>query len=122
VDEVFKDTNDIEHLSKLFKILGDANRLRILFTIGKDERSVSEIIEATSLSQTLVSFHLRALRDAGIVLAERQGAFIYYRLAKADLLNMVGEFQGYASKETVRTEKVEFLCPCPPMNKKIFER
>lgn len=110
----------VEQVAKLFKILGDANRLRILFTIGKGERSVSEIIEATNLSQTLASFHLRALRDAGIVTAERQGAFIYYRLAKVDLLDLISKFQGYASKETAETEKVEFPCPCPPMGKKNF--
>ncbi|MCL6611160.1 MAG: metalloregulator ArsR/SmtB family transcription factor [Peptococcaceae bacterium] len=89
----------VEQLAKLFKILGDANRLRILLAIGKGERSVSEIIETTSLSQTLVSFHLRALRDAGIVKAERQGAFIYYQLDKADLLDLFGEFKRYTIKE-----------------------
>ncbi|MDF9409635.1 metalloregulator ArsR/SmtB family transcription factor [Pelotomaculum isophthalicicum JI] len=119
MDRVFGGTY-VEHIAKLFKILGDANRLCILLTIGKSERSVSQIIEATSLSQTLVSFHLRALRDAGIVTAERQGAFIYYRLANADLLDLVSEFQEYASKETAETEKVEFPCPCPPMGKKYF--
>lgn len=105
----------VDQLAKLFKILGDANRLRILFTIGKGERSVSEIIEATGLSQTLASFHLRALRSAGVVTAERQGAFIYYRLVQVDLLDLISRFQAYATKETVDTEKVEFLCPCTPV-------
>jgi len=121
VGEVFGEIY-VEHVAKLFKILGDANRLRILLTIGKDERSVSEIIEVTSLSQTLVSFHLKALRDAGIVTAERQGAFIYYRLTKVNLLDIIREFQEYASqvKIMMETEKAEFPFPCPPMGKKFF--
>ncbi|OPX90782.1 MAG: HTH-type transcriptional repressor CzrA [Pelotomaculum sp. PtaB.Bin104] len=112
MDEVFGKTY-VEHVAKLFKILGDANRLRILLTIGKGERSVSQIIEATSLSQTLASFHLRALRDAGIVAAGRQGAFIYYRLANADLLDLISEFQDCTNKERAETKKLEFPCPCP---------
>ncbi|MCG9968747.1 metalloregulator ArsR/SmtB family transcription factor [Pelotomaculum terephthalicicum JT] len=119
--EFFGETN-VEHVAKLFKILGDTNRLRILLAIGKGESSVSQIIEVTSLSQTLVSFHLRALREVGFVTAERQGAFIYYRLFNSDLLDLVSEFQEYASKETVSKEtvenkKVEFSSPCPPICK-----
>lgn len=112
----------VEHIARLFKILGDANRLRILFTIGNGERSVSEIIEVTGLSQTLVSFHLRTLRDAGVVTAERQGAFIYYRLTRVSLLELIRQFQEYTSKETTEAGKAEFLFPCPPMVKKMFDR
>ena len=54
--------------------------MRILFAIGKEKKSVSEIMDETSLPQTLVSFHLRPLRESGIVATERKGPFIYYTL------------------------------------------
>lgn len=60
-------------------------------SIGRESRSVTEIIDATGLSQTLVSFHLRALRTAGIVRTERAGPFIYYSLSRPVLLEILTE-------------------------------
>ncbi len=53
------DTRALESLSRLFRLLRDPNRLKILFAIGKEKKTVSEIMSETSLPQTLVSFHLR---------------------------------------------------------------
>lgn len=109
--------NRPEELAKLFKILGDANRLRIFFAIEHGESSVSEIIERTGLSQTLVSFHLKALRDADLVKTDRQGAFIFYRLTKATLLDLIRKFQDHLSetiKETGEMSGMELPFPCPP--------
>ena len=82
----------MKKLAKYFKLLGDANRLAILHAVGDAERSVSEIINITKLSQTLVSFHLRALREAGIVTARRQGPFINYRIAYPGMLDVIRDF------------------------------
>lgn len=81
-----------QELARYFKVLGDANRLGIVLTIGPGNRSVSEIIESTGLSQTLVSFHLKVLREARIVKAVRQGPFIFYSLAEPSLLGLLADF------------------------------
>lgn len=70
-----------EDLVKVLKALGDVNRLNIVMSIDRKALSVSEIIKATGLSQTLVSFHLRALREANVVTTERNGPFIHYSLS-----------------------------------------
>jgi DNA-binding transcriptional ArsR family regulator len=70
-----------EYIARVFKALGDANRLDIVTAIGKDTRSVTEIVQTTGLSQTLVSFHLRILREAQIVTTKRNGPFILYSLS-----------------------------------------
>jgi len=67
-------------LARVLKALADTNRLNIVISIGIKACSVSEIIKATGLSQTLVSFHLRALREANVVTTNRNGPFIYYSL------------------------------------------
>ena len=54
-------------VERLFKVLGDESRLRILQALGDGERSVSEILERTGLPQTLASFHLRTLREARVL-------------------------------------------------------
>ena len=79
----------VTRVERLFKVLGDENRLRILQTLGGGELSVSEILERTGLAQTLTSFHLRTLREAGVLVTERRGPFIYYRLANESLPNLL---------------------------------
>ncbi len=83
---------NVKNLANHFKLLGDANRLAILRTLEGDERSVTEIINVTKLSQTLVSFHLRALREAGIVTARRQGPFINYRIVHPEMMDLIRDF------------------------------
>jgi len=70
----------MKKLAQFIKVLGDANRLAIIHAIGESTRSVTEIIEETDLSQTLVSFHLRVMREKGIVTTRRDGPFIFYSL------------------------------------------
>jgi DNA-binding transcriptional ArsR family regulator len=83
-------------IERLFKVLGDESRLRILQSLEEGERSVSEILERTGLAQTLASFHLRTLREAGILGTERRGPFIFYRLADPSLPNLLDACAKYA--------------------------
>lgn len=79
----------VKRLAQVFRLLGEPNRLRILCSLGLDCRPVSDVIRATGIEQTNVSFHLRALREAGLVRPERRGPFIYYCLHDPKLLNIV---------------------------------
>ncbi len=80
---------DIDKLAKVMKILSEPNRLNILCSMGLECTPVSAIIAATGLSQTNVSFHLRIMREAGLVKGERRGAFIYYCLYDTTLLEVL---------------------------------
>jgi len=82
-------TEDIHKLSTVFKLLSEPNRLKILTSLNMECRPVTDIVNATGLSQTNVSFHLRLLREAGLVRPERKGAFIYYCLPDARLMEHV---------------------------------
>lgn len=81
---------NIARLQRLLQTIGDSNRLRIIHCIGKQECAVSEIVEATGLSQPLVSHHLRALKKSQILDTNRKGSFIFYRLADTRLLEVLG--------------------------------
>ena len=89
----------MKDLAKYFKLLGDANRLAILKALDGWERSVTEIIHITGLSQTLVSFHLRALREGGIVDTERRGPFIFYRITYPKMMGLLKEFSRLFGRE-----------------------
>lgn len=95
----------IEKLSQILKVLGDANRLGMVMAIGKNSRSVTEIIHATGLPQTLVSFHLRTLRNREIVTTKRDGPFIYYSLSEPVLIDILGELFKISSPDDTILER-----------------
>ena len=78
--------DNAQKLQLIFHTLGDANRLRIIQFIAEKECTVSEIVQALSLSQPLVSHHLRTLRENRVLDTERRGPFIYYKLKDKRLL------------------------------------
>ncbi len=88
----------VKHLCALFKLLAEPNRLNILCNLGMECRPVSDIVAATGLSQTNVSFHLRALREAGLVRPERRGAFIYYCLSDSKLLSLLDDMWNWVEQ------------------------
>ena len=98
--------HDQEQIIPALKVLGEPNRLRILCGLGLECRPVTDIINATGLGQTNVSFHLRVLREAGFVRAERRGTFIYYCLADPELLRFLHDLKHWldAHQATVTSE------------------
>jgi ArsR family transcriptional regulator, cadmium/lead-responsive transcriptional repressor len=84
-------TQAIALKAKLFRGFADPSRLSILETLRAGARTVSEIVQATGLSQPNVSNHLSCLRDCGLVEVEPQGRFARYRLNSpqvAELLDL----------------------------------
>ncbi|MCS7221485.1 MAG: metalloregulator ArsR/SmtB family transcription factor [Anaerolineae bacterium] len=67
--------------AKLFRGFADPSRLAILEALRDGALTVSEIVQATGLTQSNVSNHLGCLRDCGLVTAEQQGRFVYYQLS-----------------------------------------
>jgi ArsR family transcriptional regulator, arsenate/arsenite/antimonite-responsive transcriptional repressor len=65
------------------KFLSDGNRLRILKILSQRESCVCELIEQIGLTQPLVSYHLRRLRDAGLVRTRRKAQWVYYSIDPA---------------------------------------
>ncbi len=70
-----------EALAARFKALADPTRVAIVNRLaGAGEVCVCELVEDFELSQPTISHHLRLLRQAGLVEAERRGTWAYYRL------------------------------------------
>lgn len=67
--------------AKLFRGLADPSRLAILEALRLGERTVSDLVAATGLSQPNASGHLACLRDCGLVTSRQDGRFVYYQLA-----------------------------------------
>ncbi len=92
------DIPDSKDISEVFKLLSEPNRLNILYSLGLECRPVSAIIADTGLSQTNVSFHLRKLREAGLVRGEKHGSFVFYCLPDPQLLDLLNGFHEWDDK------------------------
>ena len=66
--------------ARLFHALSDETRLRILDLLRSRERCVCDLSVAIGAQQSRLSFHLRTLKEAGLVNDRRQGRWIYYAL------------------------------------------
>lgn len=62
------------------KALSDATRLRILEQLAGGERCVCDLTDALDAGQSLLSFHLKTLRDAGLVTDRRAGRWVHYSI------------------------------------------
>ncbi len=69
-----------EKLAKLLKVLSVATRLRIVDLLKKQPLCVNAIAIRLSITQGAVSQHLRIMRDAGLVIDEKRGYYVHYRL------------------------------------------
>lgn len=69
--------------SALFRVLGDPARLRLLRALSIDRFNVTELTGILGLAQSGVSRHLGLLKDAGLVAEDRDGIYVYYRLARS---------------------------------------
>ena len=70
--------------SSLYRLLGDEARLRLLRVLRRERLNVTELTGILGLAQSGVSRHLGLLKDAGLVVEEREAGFTYYGAAPPD--------------------------------------
>jgi len=83
---------------RFLKCIVDGNRRKILRCLDRDEMCVTDIIEATELEQTLVSFHLKALKGCGLVTKRRDGKRIVYKVSRMEILETLKDIAVLSSK------------------------
>ncbi len=103
---------DMHHASALYRLLGDEARLRLLRVLARERLNVTELTGVLGLAQSGVSRHLGLLKDAGLVIEEKDAGFTYYRLApslerdSAPLWStLAGQFAAAADDPGVRADE-----------------
>ncbi len=86
-------TANLSSITRQFRALADPTRLRIVDLLRGGERCVCELTEALETGQSLLSFHLKTMKDAGLVTDRREGRWAYYAL-NADAFAQLEEFVG----------------------------
>ena len=72
--------------AEVCKIFSNSTRLEILNLLRDKEMSVTELIEKTRLSQVNISQHLSIMKSKGIVISNRKGKNIYYKLTNPKIV------------------------------------
>lgn len=72
---------DVDRAVVLFHALSDATRLAILDMLKDSERCVCELQDELDAAQSRLSFHLRVLKEAGLVTDRKEGRWMYYSIA-----------------------------------------
>jgi ArsR family transcriptional regulator, arsenate/arsenite/antimonite-responsive transcriptional repressor len=73
-------TKDVDQTLRLFRALGDETRLRLIDQLRGGEQCVCDLTDELDASQSRLSFHLKTLKDAGLVSDRREGRWVYYAL------------------------------------------
>lgn len=103
----------LRQLSRLFQALSDETRLRILELLRSGEHCVCDLTGALEAQQSRLSFHLRTLKEAGLVTDRREGRWSYYAL-RPEALEAMEEL---LSRYRTRCEPGEALCCVRPRGK-----
>jgi DNA-binding transcriptional ArsR family regulator len=108
---------------KIFSVMGNPFRIKILLTIGKGEACVCHLEALLKKRQAFISQHLMALRKGGLLETRRDGKYIFYRLADLetiDLIRKAGKLAGLEDDPLLEAEGPSFVpnCPCPKCESK----
>lgn len=96
---------DANRTVALFHALSDPTRLSILERLRFGERCVCDMTDALETGQSRLSFHLKVLKDAGLVTDRREGRWMYYMLNQEALAQMGELIEELASTPTPAERK-----------------
>lgn len=89
--EVLAMEEEAYDVAELFKVLGDATRVRILFMLIGKEMCVCDIAQLLDMTQSAISHQLRVLKQARLVKYRREGKTVFYTVSDdhvSTILNM----------------------------------
>jgi len=79
----------LDFKSRIFKVIGDANRLKVLEILRSGENCQCEIIPMIAQSQPTVSRHLKLLEEAGLIKSRKEGTKIFYQIVDEHIFNLI---------------------------------
>ena len=94
---------DLVRAEALFHALSDATRLRIIEMLRGGERCVCDLQDDLDAAQSKLSFHLKVLKDAGLVADRREGRWSYYTIVPQALAEVHDLAVGLQPKRVLRT-------------------
>jgi ArsR family transcriptional regulator len=91
--------DQIYELAEMFRLMSDPSRLSIVLSCLAERVSVGEMAQRLKLSPSLVSHHLRLLRAARLLQAERQGRQVFYQITDEHVARMLSDMVANVAEE-----------------------
>ena len=108
-----------DQTSKIFKALASPSRRRILTLLRNDEQCVCHIEAFTGFKQAYISQQLKVLKVAGLIIDEREGWNIYYRVSKPEIFRALDDIAQLTGEPVEPFRKQTISCSCPKCNKEL---
>jgi DNA-binding transcriptional ArsR family regulator len=107
--------DSLQPIVSLFENISPLARLEILQTIGTGEACVCHLEARLGYRQAYISQHLMALRQAGLLDSRRDGKYIFYRLAKPEIISLIQEAAKISGVNlpAIEAVSVKKQCGCP---------
>lgn len=83
--------NTLYDVAELFKVFGDSTRIRILYCLYDNEKSVNEIASNLNMTQSAISHQLKLLKINKLIKYRRDGKTIYYSLDDSHIFNIINQ-------------------------------
>jgi DNA-binding transcriptional ArsR family regulator len=96
----------MELVAERFRALGEPARLQILESLRGGEKTVSQLVEETGLAQANTSKHLQLLHTLDFIERRKEGQYVYYRLADAEVFRMCDIMCGRMEAEAAERGRV----------------
>src|SRR3954463_3301903 len=98
---------DLDRAARLFQALSDRTRLSILQRLRLGERCVCDLTDLLDAAQSRLSFHLKVLKDSGIVTDRKEGRWVHYSLNAevfAEVQELLGDMKPSRRRLTVKDD------------------
>ncbi len=93
------DDDHVDELAEMFRLMSDPSRLKITLSCLNEPVSVGDMAQRLNLSPSLVSHHLRLLRAARLLQAERQGRQVFYSVTDEHVRRMLGNMVDHVAED-----------------------
>lgn len=103
IRRVLPERDHLQELSELFKVLGDATRIRILSALLHSELCVCDLVAVLGMTQSAVSHQLRVLRSAKVVKFRKEGRNVYYSLDDTHIHELIQQGMDHVMEDWVVT-------------------
>ena len=115
--------NPLQPVVSLIEAISPLARLELLLLIGAGEACVCHLETRLGYRQAYISQHLMALRQAGLLNSRREGKYIFYRLAKPEIIKIIQQAANISGVSLPIVEPIspENQCGCPSCSTEVME-
>ena len=96
--------DQVVELAEMFRLMSDPTRLRIILACLDAPAAVGEIAERLGISASLVSHHVRLLRAARLLGADRRGRQVFYVVGDLHIRSMLSDMVDHVAEEVAETD------------------